>query len=82
MKTEKVDKMKRKTKILIKRLIDKEIEEDEEWLKDEIINMRFNGIITAFVVLAWDIIHYEDFINMERAFHKHYNKKRLIKWCK
>jgi len=60
--------MKRKTKISIKRLVDKEIEEDKEWLKDEIKNMRFNGILTAFVALAWDIIHYEDLIVMERAF--------------
>ena len=63
--------MKTKKKISIEKLVDRRIEKDKEWLKDEIKNMRFNGILVSAFVLAWDIIHYEDLIEMERFFHKH-----------
>jgi len=58
--------LKMKTKI--EKLVDKEIEEDKKRLKEEIKDMRFNGIMSQLLLVAWDIIHREDIIEMERAF--------------
>jgi len=58
--------LKMKTKI--EKLVDKEIEEDKKRLKEEIKDMRFNGIMSQLLLVAWDIIHREDLIEMERAF--------------
>ena len=66
--------MATKKKISIEKFVDKEIEKDKKWLKDEIKDMRFNGIIVSAFVVAWDIIHREDLIEMELLFHKHRSK--------
>jgi hypothetical protein len=58
--------LKMKTKI--EKFVDKEIEEDKKRLKEEIKDMRFNGIMSQLLLVAWDIIHREDLIEMERAF--------------
>jgi len=58
--------LKMKTKI--EKLVDKEIEEDKKRLKEEIKSIRFNGIMSQLLLVAWDIIHREDIIEMERAF--------------
>lgn len=55
-------------KTKIEKLVDKEIEEDKKRLKEEIKDMRFNGIMSQLLLVAWDIIHREDIIEMERAF--------------
>jgi len=55
-------------KTKIEKFVDKEIEEDKKWLKEEIKDMRFNGIMCQLLLVAWDIIHREDLIEMERAF--------------
>jgi len=55
-------------KTKIEKFVDKEIEEDKKRLKEEIKDMRFNGIMCQLFLLAWDIIHREDLIEMERAF--------------
>jgi len=58
--------LKMKTKI--EKFVDKEIEEDKKRLKEEIKDMRFNGIMSQLLLVAWDIIHREDLIETERAF--------------
>jgi len=58
--------LRMKTKI--EKFVDKEIEEDKKRLKEEIKSIRFNGIMSQLLLVAWDIIHREDIIEMERAF--------------
>lgn len=55
-------------KTKIEKIVDKEIEEDKKWLKEEIKEMRFNGIMVSAVVVFYDITHRNKIIAMERVF--------------
>jgi len=67
--------MKMKTKI--EKFVDKEIEEDKKWLKDEIKHLNFSGIITSLCVLLYDIKTREDTIDFLEYMTTNYTKKRL-----
>jgi len=66
-------------KTKIEKFVDKEIEEDKKWLKDEIKHLNFSGVITSVVVLLSDIKSREDMIYDIEYLTHNYSKKQISK---